>query len=77
MSLTIEWRKRLDHWRRVLAQQFYRPLAEVGLEGFTTLEQLTPTQAAGGAFTSMPAGMPWGAKFEYGWFRCSPTVPQA
>ncbi len=76
MALTPEWRKRIDHWRRVLSELLYRPLGEVRLDGFTTKDQLTPAQAAGGDFQPMPPGTSWGGKWEYGWFRGEVTVPE-
>ncbi|MBC7257366.1 MAG: alpha-mannosidase, partial [Chloroflexi bacterium] len=76
MSLTIEWSRRLDHWRRGLKQRFYIPLGEVAWEGFVTKDQLSLEQALQGAFKPMPTGTAWGAKWEYGWFRGSVTLPQ-
>jgi len=76
MSLTIEWSRRLDHWRRGLKQRFYIPLGEVAWEGFVTKDQLSLEQALQGDFKPMPTGTAWGAKWEYGWFRGSVTLPQ-
>jgi alpha-mannosidase len=69
MALTPEWRRRIDNWRRELRNHFYRPLGEVDLSGFVTKEQLTAAEALKGEFEPMPHGTPWGAKWEYGWFR--------
>ncbi len=74
--LSIEWRKRIDHWRRVLGDQLYLPVCELELAGFMTTDQLTQGEAAEGPFRPTPPGTRWGAKFEYGWFRCPVTVPQ-
>ncbi len=76
MSLSTEWRRRVDGWRRVLATLFYEPLGDVALEGFVTQEQLSAEQAAAGRFVPMPTGTPWGAKFDYGWFRATVTTPE-
>ncbi len=75
MALTAEWRKRLDHWRRVLAERLYLPLGEVALSGFTTAEQLSPDEALAGPFKPMRPGARWGAKWEYGWFRGTIELP--
>jgi alpha-mannosidase len=75
MALTHEWRVRLDHWRRVLRDSIHRPLADVELEGFATHDQLTAEEALKGQFEAMPPGTRWGAKFEYGWFRATVTLP--
>ena len=31
-----EYAARVNHWMRVLAEDFYRPLGEIALEGYTT-----------------------------------------
>ncbi|MBN1876642.1 MAG: alpha-mannosidase [Anaerolineae bacterium] len=77
MAITQEWQRRIDRWREELPQHFYSPLGAVALEGFITLEQLTPEEAQSHKFTPMPAGTPWGAKWEYGWFRGTLTLPEA
>ena len=56
MSLTAEWRRRIDHWRRELLEQFYRPLGEVDVAGFVTLDQLPADEAAKRDFAPMPKG---------------------
>ncbi|MDW8319613.1 MAG: glycoside hydrolase family 38 C-terminal domain-containing protein, partial [Anaerolineae bacterium] len=75
MPLTIEWLHRIEHWQRVLWSLCYRPLGEVTFSGFTTLDHLTPEEALRRDFRPMPPGTPWGAKWEYGWFRTSITLP--
>ena len=49
----------------------------MSLEGFVTCEQLSAEEAAGGDFHPMPPGTPWGAKWEYAWFRGSVMLPDA
>ena len=75
MSLTPEWRGRVDHWKRTLEQLFYVELGKVPLSGFITKEQLSPKQALKQAFKPMPAGTTWGAKWEYAWLRGSIQLP--
>ncbi|MFW6132553.1 MAG: alpha-mannosidase [Planctomycetota bacterium] len=75
MSLTSEWRSRVDTWLTELERHLYCPLGEVELDGFTTSEQLGVDDAAGREFRPMPVGSRWGRKWEYGWFRCRVTVP--
>lgn len=77
MALTVDWKYRLERWQQALWDAVYRPLGEVEFSGFTTLEQLTPEQAAAGPFRPMPAGTPWGAKWEYAWLKTHLTVPPA
>ena len=77
MALTKEWTRRIDRWRAEIRRHVYRPIETVALEGYTTTEQLTAAQAAGGKFAPMPAGTRWGAKWEYGWFRAQIAMPKA
>jgi len=76
MSLTPEWRGRIDHWLRTMSELFYVKLADLPLEGFTTDEQLSVEEAARGEFRPMPPGTKWGAKWEYCWFRGSVSLPE-
>ena len=41
-----EYAARVNHWMRVLAEDFYRPLGEIALEGYTTMDHLSPEEAA-------------------------------
>ena len=75
MALTLEWRHRLDSWRAEIPKHFYYVLGNAALEGFTTLEQLTPEQARQANFTLMQPGTEWGAKWEYAWFKGTITLP--
>ena len=77
MALTLEWKDRIYHWYEELPRHFYRPLGTMALEGFVTLEQLTPAAAAARDFLPMPPGVAWGAKWEYGWFKGSFVLPDA
>ena len=73
--LTTEWRRRLDNWRREMPNHFYRPLGTVEVIGFVTTNQLTAEQASQGSYLPMPVGTPWGAKWEYGWFKGQVVLP--
>ena len=74
--LHSEYQGRLAHWQRVLAEDFYRPLGEISFEGFTTMEHLTPEDAAGRDFRPVPEGTVWGQPWEYLWVRASVTMPE-
>lgn len=76
MSLTAEWRGRVDHWQRAIQELFFTKLGEVALEGAITREQLTPAQALKQRFRSMPVGTPWGSQWEYGWFKGAFRLPR-
>jgi len=76
MALTLEWQHRIDRWREELPRHVYRPLGSVSFAGFTTRRQLTAAQAAQERFEPMPPGTAWGAKWEYGWFKGTVTLPE-
>ena len=76
MSLTPEWRGRIDHWRNALEALCYVKLGDVPLAGFITRDQLTPGQALKGRFRPMPSGTRWGGKWEYAWLRGAVTLPK-
>ncbi|MCL4508486.1 MAG: glycosyl hydrolase-related protein [Chloroflexi bacterium] len=77
MTLSPEWQRRVNSWRRELREHVYRPLGAVDLEGYVTMSHLPYEEAVAGAFRPMPPGTTWGAKWEYGWFRGQITLPQA
>jgi alpha-mannosidase len=77
MALTIEWKNRIDAWRKELPRHFYTKLGVVEFDGFVTREQLSAEAAARGPFRPMPRGTKWGGKWEYGWFRGELTLPAA
>jgi len=74
--LTREWRRRLENWRNELRNRFYTKLGGLGLEGFVTLDRLSPEEAQTRTFRPMPPGTRWGAKWEYGWFRGRLVLPE-
>jgi alpha-mannosidase len=76
MSLSTEWGRRLDNWRREISNLFYRPLGEIAFGGFTTGEHLSFEEARNRSFPAMPAGSGWGAMWEYGWFSAAFTLPR-
>ena len=55
-----EWKGRLAHWKETLRQDLYLPLGDIPMEGFTTMEHLTPKQAEDGSFEPIPFGTKWG-----------------
>ena len=76
MSLTKEWLNRITHWDNALWQICYEPLGTFELSGFVTRKQLSYEQAQKHNYHPMPVGTPWGAKWEYGWFKCDLTLPE-
>jgi alpha-mannosidase len=76
MSLTPEWRQRIDHWRNEMPRHFYRSLGAVAFEGLVTDEQLTLAEVVERPSVLMPPGTPWGSKWQYGWFRGRVVLPR-
>lgn len=76
MSLTKEWRSRVESWITELKNHFYIELGTVDFKGFITKEQLTLNEAQKKNFSDMQTGTKWGAKWEYGWFRGSVELPE-
>jgi alpha-mannosidase len=54
---------------------FYRELGSMPLSGFITLDSLSPAAALRRRFVPTPPGTRWGAKWEYGWFKGTVTLP--
>lgn len=75
MGLGRQWDERLKIWDSAFAPNFYHRLGRLELEGFTTMEHLGLSEAAAESFRPFPEGTAWGRKWEYGWFRCSLTLP--
>jgi len=76
MSLTTEWRHRIMAWRHELSKHFYQPTGELELEAAFTFEQCSLEDALRElSFMPITPGTPWGAKWEYGWFKCAFIMP--
>ncbi|MGN0773078.1 MAG: alpha-mannosidase [Candidatus Ventricola sp.] len=71
-----EWKDRVKHWMSVLEKEFYEPLGDIALEGFETLEMLSPEEAEKRAFAPMTPGTAWGCKWHYCWLRGEIVLPQ-
>ena len=76
MQIGRQWEDRLRLWAEQFPKHYAAPVDTVAAEYFTTMDHLTFAQAAAGAYRPVRMGMKWGAKWEYGWFRASVTVPE-
>lgn len=74
--LPSEWNDRLDHWIRILKDDFYFPLGEIHWESFQTFDLLTPEAAEQQSFSPVSTGKMWGDQWEYCWFRGDVILPQ-
>ena len=73
-----EWRQRLEHWLLTLQKDLYQPLGTIPVEGFLTMDQLAPAEAAQrGDFQPMHPGQLWGRSYEYCWMRARIVLPEA
>jgi hypothetical protein len=75
--INAEWKRRIDRWRDVMATLFYKAEGVLDFEGFTTFEQLSVETASKRKFKAIPVGTPWGAKWEYGWFKTEIEIPKS
>ncbi|MDP3178661.1 MAG: hypothetical protein Q8M76_12220, partial [Spirochaetaceae bacterium] len=76
MALTREWKNRIRLWIDELPRHYFEPLGALELEGYATMERLTPEEAMLLPFAPMPAGTSWGGKWEYCWFRSNIVLPE-
>ena len=75
IALGRQLAKRIEAWRQALAAELYTPLCSIDFEGFVTKDNLSPAQADAHERAPYPAGTAWGAKWEYGWFFGTVTLP--
>lgn len=76
MSLTLEWRHRIMAWREELARHFFVKTEQIQVEASFTMDQFQLAQALEAlTFAPISSGTPWGAKWEYGWFKGGFTLP--
>lgn len=71
-----EYNTRVDLWQETLAKDLYRPLGDVSLTGFCTMEHLSPEEALHGDFRPVPVGTAWGHTWEYMWVRSTVVIPE-
>jgi len=70
-----EWRSRLEHWSITLRQDFYLPLGDIPVEGYLTMDYLTPAEAMKMEYAPMAPGTKWGKTWQYCWMRSKVTLP--
>ncbi|MDD6050596.1 MAG: glycoside hydrolase family 38 C-terminal domain-containing protein, partial [Clostridiales bacterium] len=68
-------RQRIQAWRQEMKNHLFTPIGTVAFSGLTTLDRLTPEQAAALPMRPFPAGTKWGACWEYAWFAAEITLP--
>ena len=75
MKIGRQREDRLRLWAEQFPKHYARPAMALETAYFTTMEHLPYEEAVRREFAPAPAGMKWGAKWEYGWFRTELTVP--
>ena len=76
MNIGRQWSDRLRIWAEQFPKHYYKPYAPLRMSFFTTMEHLPYPEAVARAFAPAPAGMKWGRKWEYGWFRTRVVIPR-
>src|SRR5262245_6512256 len=75
MALTLEWQRRVEHWKKSLVRLCYTKLSDLELRVHFTHEQLTREQAKQRKFEAIARDTRWGSKWQYAWFAAEVTVP--
>jgi hypothetical protein len=68
LDLGRQFRQRQRAWMEELRRQLYTPVQAIPMEGFTTLERLTPEAAEAHAFRAYTEGEAWGACWDMAGF---------
>jgi alpha-mannosidase len=64
-------------WRHELSQHFYKMLGSISMEAaFTKGQHRISTITEKLVFNPIEPGIPWGAKWEYGWFTGEIVIPE-
>ncbi|MBP3645590.1 MAG: alpha-mannosidase [Clostridia bacterium] len=77
MNIGRQWADRLRIWDEAFQKHYVLEKAPLSASFFTTMDRLSPDQAAQRSFSPANPGMKWGCKWEYGWFHATFTVPAA
>ncbi len=75
MTLTLDWRRRIDTWRDELQRFLFVELGEVDLRSTGGYGRRTYQEAVDATAFLASRGTAWGAKWEYGWFFGRFTLP--
>lgn len=73
--MNAEYKERLGHWIRTLADDFYEPLGEISFGAHKTMEQIPLQEAEKLSYTPVQPGWKWGTNFEYCWLKGSIVLP--
>lgn len=77
MALTKEYQRKIEVFIEKFPKRMYKALGEIGFSGFFTYDRLSLEEAAKMERQSMPKGLKWGKKWEYGWFFADITIPES
>lgn len=76
MPLNRDWEMSIQQWFSTMPKLFCEPLGTVPLKAPFTFDQYPLAQAKGKTFAPISIGHPWGAKWQYGWFKTSVCLPK-
>jgi len=76
MTLSNDWRVRIDRWLDAVRARVMTRLGELETEFCPTMAHLSVEEARELSFKPARPGMRWGRKWEYGWFRGRLRVPK-
>lgn len=76
MAINMEYERIIKALKEFLPKRMYKPVGECVFEGFFTRDRLTLEEATAHEKQPIPAGTPWGEKWEYGWFFTTVTIPE-
>ncbi len=75
MIMSMEWKDRINKWRKELLNHFYIPLGTLELYGFTTSNRLSAVETEGKVYEPLKKGSVWGSEWEYLWSKASVRIP--
>ena len=76
MAINMEYRRKLKCLIDYMQKRSYHSLGKIELEGFFTYDRITLSEASARPREKFKDGMPWGKKWEYGWFFGEVTLPE-
>lgn len=71
-----QWRERIDLWIKAVRDQVYKPLGEVPVKCFFTMDELSAKEAMEQEYKLIEPEDSWGKKWEYAWFRFDINLPK-
>lgn len=74
--LNREYTRKVELFLNLFQSRMFKAFGNVEFFGFFTYDRLSLEEASAMPRQPLPVGMPWGKKWEYGWFFGEITVPE-